>query len=557
MKQYILACAAGFACLGAAAQQFNPTVEVTNTYEGSLKGIDKPALVMAVPDSVTRFDLSFDYSVSDRPYRGAYDFQPYMVHMRPQTSPMERKRFFLRAGAGWTLHPELEAVFSPKTGRGLDLNFYARHRSYWGPYRHLTIQDAGQVLPDGSSWQGYRSSTRVGMDGAYGWKKAALNFEIAYRNLMTRGEATRQQLNGGEASLSIRSTDPAQRLVYELMLKGAADAISAPDKSGSDIRLDADGAVGARLWKGSQALLGFNAQYDINSLTQTAAGAFSLIPQYRHSAEGRTVRLGVRIATMLHPDGSVHYQNKGQIFYPDVYLSQELLRGKLLAFASATGGERVNSFSILGARNSFYPTNFGIVENTVERFNLAAGLRANLFSRMQLSLKAGFAVYGSQVWDALLVADSGALTAAYVYRGGTLAYAEADAAWISDHFRMDAHLKASKAGIAADKVDDGSSVAVATDKAALGLPLLTGGARFAYSWKTRIRAGAQLSFATERPGVYVLPGWVDLGLFAELALSRRIALWVKGENLLNQSVQRIPLIVEKGPAVTAGVQFSF
>ena len=58
------------------AQDLDPTVVVRRAYEGKLIEAHKPQLDMQVPDSVTRFDLDFDYSVFDKPYRGAYEFNP-------------------------------------------------------------------------------------------------------------------------------------------------------------------------------------------------------------------------------------------------------------------------------------------------------------------------------------------------------------------------------------------------------------------------------------------------------------------------------------------------
>lgn len=65
--------AAMLVSVGAAAQNLNPTVSVTRTYEGKLMDVHKPMETMAVADSMSRFDLDFDYSVFDNPYRGAYD----------------------------------------------------------------------------------------------------------------------------------------------------------------------------------------------------------------------------------------------------------------------------------------------------------------------------------------------------------------------------------------------------------------------------------------------------------------------------------------------------
>ena len=313
-KLHILSLAAGLLCLGASAQNFNPTVEVTNTFEGSYKGIEKPAQVMAVPDSVMRFDLTFDYSVSDNPYRGAYDFEPYMVNMKPQGSPLEKRRFFFRAGAGWTLHPELELVYAPQTARGLDVNFYVRHNSYFGPYRNYNVGDGALAFSDGA-WDGYRSSSRAGVDGRYSWARGVLDFNVYYRNLMTKGYASQQSLNGGEASFAVRSTNPAQRFLYELGVKFSADAISAPGKTGSDLRVDADGGVGARLGKEASALLGFNVQYDANSLTGSSTAAFAVIPQYRRVSGRSVVRIGVKISALM-PDSATegfYYSLEGKL----------------------------------------------------------------------------------------------------------------------------------------------------------------------------------------------------------------------------------------------------
>ena len=58
-KTYILAVAA--LCAGAAlqAQNLNPTVEVTRTYESKDLNINKGTVPMNVPDSLLRFDTDF------------------------------------------------------------------------------------------------------------------------------------------------------------------------------------------------------------------------------------------------------------------------------------------------------------------------------------------------------------------------------------------------------------------------------------------------------------------------------------------------------------------
>ena len=82
-KIYLVSAAMLMTAAVSFGQNFNPTVEVTNTYQGNASEVHKPLLGMNVPDSLLRFDLDFDYEVFEKPYQGAYSFKPYMLNMRP------------------------------------------------------------------------------------------------------------------------------------------------------------------------------------------------------------------------------------------------------------------------------------------------------------------------------------------------------------------------------------------------------------------------------------------------------------------------------------------
>ena len=85
MKKYIYAfIAAALAATGSlVAQELDPTVVVNRAYEGKLLEVHKPSFEMEIPDTVSKFDLDFDYSVFDKPYKGAYEFTPYVLTLRP------------------------------------------------------------------------------------------------------------------------------------------------------------------------------------------------------------------------------------------------------------------------------------------------------------------------------------------------------------------------------------------------------------------------------------------------------------------------------------------
>ena len=80
---------------GLQAQNLDPTVEVSRAYEGKLIEVRKPAIEMSVPDTLYKFDLGFDYSVFENPYRGSYEFNPYMMDMRPESNLQKPSQFYM------------------------------------------------------------------------------------------------------------------------------------------------------------------------------------------------------------------------------------------------------------------------------------------------------------------------------------------------------------------------------------------------------------------------------------------------------------------------------
>ena len=58
--------------------------------------------------------------------------------------------------------------------------------------------------------------------------------------------------------------------------------------------------------------------------------------------------------------------------------------------------------------------------------------------------------------------------------------------------------------------------------------------------------------AAENPAVTV-PGFADLGIYAEYAANNKLSFWLRGGNLLNMTVQYSPLYAEKGINFTAGI----
>ena len=105
------------------AQNINQSVQVTNEYETKFADFQKQGLAMDVPDSLYDFDYNFDYSVFETPYKGSYEFTPYRIVVKPDPMPYDGRKFYLRAGAGYALHPVLDMVYTPVAGEAQHIQY--------------------------------------------------------------------------------------------------------------------------------------------------------------------------------------------------------------------------------------------------------------------------------------------------------------------------------------------------------------------------------------------------------------------------------------------------
>jgi len=134
-----------------------------------------------------------------------------------------------------------------------------------------------------------------------------------------------------------------------------------------------------------------------------------------------------------------------------------------------------------------------------------------------------------------------------------LLFAELDYGWKSESVTVDGKMAYRKTNLQSENTLFTGLFAPAA---------FTGYIRPAWHWGDRFTGGADVAWSTAREAKSEkyeirVPGWLDLGLFAEYHPTRNLGFWAKGGNLLNQAVQRIPLHAEAGMYFTAGVLLNF
>ena len=565
-------------------QNFNPTVEVTNTYQGNASEVHKPLLEMNVPDSLLRFDLDFDYEVFEKPYQGAYSFKPYMLDMRPAKDAWRGRKLYLKAGAGYTLHPQFEFVFSPEQSGPFQMSVYAVHKSFWGNYHEVAPElkeGLFRLAKSGRGFKGYDALTSAGFDGRFNWDKAILSFGVGYYGLAAKDTVMSRSYNAVDFNARVRSNNDSESyFLYDVGLRGRIandgfDYGSFAFPGGESVEnlgegwFSVDALAGPVLSARRSILVGFEIESASYSRFYNGnIGRVALTPSYRFKSGRWNLNLGVKLEFVFRNDASdtLFFSkmkgDSGQIFYPDAHVSFAAGENVSL-YADATGGGRMNAYSSQISENHHLNPSFlvnrgfefmtPLIDNTVESLNARLGVRGGIASSLQFDVNGGFAMYGNALMESGLFTADGTLVPSVVYSDMNVLYANVLLGWRPNRMKVDADFRYRNVSF--------------PDKTAcygFALPKFSGEVRATYDISSRIYAGVSVEAASWREGECAsavaedfvkvrVPGYVDLGVNCGYKFNRKVELWLESGNLLCQTIQRNPFYAEKGLWVTAGV----
>ena len=573
MNRLYISIAALLTCAALGAQNLDPTVEVRRTYEGKLLEAHKPSLEMSVPDSVTRFDLDFDYSVFSNPYKGAYEFNPYKMLMSPLTGRDSQRKFHMRVGAGYELHPYLDLSWAAVSKDRFHLDVWASHKSYVGKYRNIFYSPSSEKL----TWNktdktfGYDLATNAGTTLRYDWYRGRFDMNAAYygihqKNMFRSGRSH----DGVDVSLALSSKSEEEHyFLYDIR----ADYRFGADKYLNDTRnrlhehVVSFNAVLGQVF-GSRGSLLFDVGADFVSMASpvsTYAAGIHFVPHYA-IAHGRwNFDVGVRLG-LIFPSfakgGQALYSTKGQFVYPDVKISVAAIPDAMKVYAKVGGGERMNTLSSVLERNRHADAGFGTVkspifDNTIERVSAAVGLEGRIGSRFSYDVRARYGYVHNALMDGVAL-DGGKYRPILGYASYNRFQTIVECALRTDPFELEV-----------EAVYD--LTRFVTEPVGLFEPAeFEGNASLTYNWNRRIFVGADVRWATSMKGMIEvlsdgviseaeakIPGYADLGIHFEYAFNRRISLWARGGNLLNMTIQRSPLFAEGGINFTAGICLNF
>ncbi len=596
---------AGLAICGtAAAQGFNPVVEVTNAYKGKLMEVHKQEVQMAVPDTMLRFDYDFDYTTFENPYKGAYDFSPYKMNMTPEPRAFDGRNLFVKAGAGYSLNPEARIVWAPKlkgkAGDKLSLTFEDDFNGYWGQYHELKSvnRDSWSVLKKSNVYNnGHDAANQLRMGAAINASKALVTAVFDWNLVNSAYDGTTHlsqalvntvprygnSLNSLGGTLGVQSKGHGSTFAEFNLGYRYGDGISTfTVERRNDLifehNVKAQSRVGKRLSRpGMMAFIDIDVENEnfhmlqnawssdsrANGIARTNLFMLSVTPTLAGHNDRLNYSAGLKISMTTRsssPDSLVTSVGNGHIFYPQVHVDYALVKDALKVYANFGGGDRIESYSSLVNRYHFLNlTPVDGMEHVVDVYDFNAGLSGRAHARFQYEIEGGLGRTDNAVCESIgtswlmLVKD-------YVRANVFSAYAKASGAWTSEAFDVKANFMFRNS----DALDDTPML----------LPSrFTGGFSATWNWRQRIYLGATMDAASYRRMVNVpdwnlplwsefnpydtpaaqIPGYIDLGVNAEYRASSKMSVWAKGGNLLGNAIQREAMFARRGAFFTLGL----
>lgn len=574
-KTIILAAALMCAAASAQAQDLNPTVSVTNIYKGKVKDTAKWQSKMTVPDSLYSFDYKFDYTVKEKAYTGGNEFTPYAINMRPSAGEIDDNVLYLRAGAGYLLKPELHAFYSPRLRGAARVSVSDDFSGFFGPtnrtgYHPVLLDETASLAKlagvDNKFYSGYDFSNDARVDLSLDFSKVRLDFRVSDDMIGVKDTLGRRLLNGVNFNARVKGKSNWERYVY---YDGGFDLRVAKDN------LYGRGAVNEVLWglnatagpvldRYNRILVDVNVQSAIyRNLFRAAGTVFSMGMRYELSGDRGFASLGAGYDVMILPKGC--YDNSKFPFhlFPDVKASYTFIQDALITYAQITGGTKLNTYSGLAKANHHFDYTFGyagpaanaLLQASREVVAVKAGLKGQVFSSVNYDISASYDVMGNSPMTSVTCLGYGTpsqqLDASILYTDYNLFHADAQIGYIGKSVKANLAYRYQKQS----NVDNGYMFL---------LPEHVGTFSTVYNWHNRIHAGVWTEVATARKGDIFLyesqtslaakvPGYVDLGLYADYAFTSKLTFWIQGGNLLGQNIQRNILYAEPGRNVVAGI----
>lgn len=564
----VISALAFFAAIGLHAQnsKLNQTVQVVNTYEGKVNDAQRQQMGILVPDSLYRFDLNFDYSGFDTPYRGNEEFNPYLTDLEMAARPFDGKKLYLKAGAGYATAPVLDFAYTFARQNRFKMGAHAKGDGYYGFFRQIQGSDGVLMPVTGSSWlgpdskarAGYNARLRAGFDGRADWQNTSTlftaDYEGSFGSSAPSGVWSSRRYNGVDLNAGVDwkfdvdrgwkfSMDFGYAFGYEESLPsgGRETAFEHNPRARAFFCYD---------FKNGSALdmdVTFNMTVNIPRQVLKNYMGYTICAKPRYFFNSDKVFFGVGLGLMS--DGGLNVLSSGGdsrnvSLWPVLTFHWAAVKNILDVYADADLGGEMYGARLDALENNFYirDTQFA----NVRRYNITAGLRGNISGKFDYDFSAGYKgvnndplFFCAADYTPVYIAQS-LPSLSIVHQNTGNVFAKLALAGRVGGFSIDGKVHYRYYLRQADLASVPSALTASLD--------------MKYNLRNRASFGIGSEFRSSyRAGAYKVPYILDLHAVADYKITNSLTIFIQGGNLLNRSLQYIPMYARKGICVTGGI----
>ena len=520
--------------------QIDPTVVVDREYEGKIDvDVRMPETPVAIADSLKVFDVSFDYSIFDRPFRDLYEFSPYQAASLGVVPPQAVPHFSARVASQYPLMPEVDLFgqLVPKKNPNINFGMFVKYASETGniPSMHDAVD----------TFKARRVRMSAGANFKYAWEKGELNVGGSYRLTEAKDaygdhiavippsyprDSAKHTSNAIEAGFNIRSTNVKDHEFYYDIdasfvssAKGLDFVKQYAPYSFNESALNIDAVFGSsfeehRMYVDVRSQNNWYSQPDGYYI-----GIIEFAPIYRYSKGRFDGRFGIRFSNSFAGDNNTS-------IYPDVDAKLELAENKLWIRGVVNGGRHIDNLGVYLENAPWIIAGGPVGEGEDSDFKMRYTTRpidSKLSVEGIIGSRLGLNVYGTytsfknkmQLYSARF--DNSALP--YIYPEFT-DYAKLSAGveltWTSKDLRVFTSVQGNKYN---------------SETTLYMLPKIESLSQIEYNLKERLFLSTALVIQGARDSqLGQVPTYIDLSAKAEFKVNRFFSVYLKGGNLLNK-----------------------
>lgn len=561
MKRAMMILGLLLACAGPLfAQGFDPTVEVSRSYDVRLGEIHKPVLPLEVPDTLARFGHTTDYSIFEKPYANLYEFTPYDALRIKPLDPIRLPLFYARVGLQMPVSPLVDLHLQKATKGGTYFNLALHHNSFFG--------SVPEVGAGGGNLSMSNSDNDVSADMKFVWATGEAGVGVSYNydsrySVASAGATARNGYGNLGVRAGLRSTaENENNLYYDFKFQYNAGNSSYLTSAMTDRLGLRENAFSLDGWVGTtfdihriyiDMSLRFASYTGAKDYT-TAVVAFSPIYEYNSGRfEGRFgVKFGNRFGLQESkaakaPDGN--NLNALSSVFPDVDARVEVVRRALWIHTIIGGGFDLNNYGFLASQVPLLSPNTPMLMGS-RPLDVTLALEGVVFGRFAMNLTGGFVMErGRPIFEPVVTTDGAPAEIQLGFLNANTLMGGLDAFWKSSTVTTGGELRFYH------------YFPMAGGAAVTQLPTATGRLYFRYNWRERLIGSLDYDFRSSVSGgtfgVWTAPWIHNLGLTVDYVVNRHFTLYGKLGNLFNHRNQYVPYYVEPGFNFGGGIAVIF